>query len=103
MKTATIVLAALSVYFLGIAMLVSAGAAAPATGPDRCKLCHTAAHPDGWARITHGSALSSGAIPTEECTRCHATSECTGCHELTKTMQAPIESEPQIPQPSTQQ
>lgn len=103
MKVATIAFAALAVYLLGMAMLASAGTSAPATGSDRCKLCHPAAHPDGWVRSTHGNALSSGVIPTAECTRCHVTSECTSCHELTKKMQAPMESEPQLPPPSTPQ
>lgn len=103
MKVATIAFAALSVYFLGIVMLASAGTPAPAMGLDRCKTCHPSAHPDGWTQSTHGSAVRSGVIPAAECTRCHATSECTNCHKLTKTMQAPMESEPQIPPPSTQQ
>lgn len=103
MKAAIIAFAALSVYLLGMVMLASAGAQAPAMGLDRCKLCHPAAHPEGWAQETHGGAVRSGVTPAAECTRCHATRECTNCHELTRAMQAPMESGPQIAPPSTQQ
>lgn len=80
MKVATVALAAVAVYLLGLAMIASATASVPVGGTDRCRTCHTSAHPQGWTRSTHGAVIGSGEVPAAWCTRCHTTSYCSSCH-----------------------
>lgn len=87
MKTVTVLLAALAVFFLAIGMLASAQVAAPAPAMDRCMTCHPSAHPDGWTQSVHITKLKSGEVPMVQCTSCHATSYCTGCHAQYKAVQ----------------
>lgn len=101
MKAITVAAAALAVFFLLLGMLASAPAAAPASGLDRCLMCHPQAHPSGWEQTFHIRDLETGEVSMNECARCHQASFCTDCHAKVQAAQQQGDSAPQQPGATT--
>lgn len=80
MRPLIIAASALAVFFLALAVLISAGPAGAATTMDRCAMCHPQPHPDGWVQQGHALLTTSSPAEMQTCARCHTTSFCTACH-----------------------
>jgi hypothetical protein len=75
----TIAGAAVAVFMLAMALLVSAAIPTPAAAADHCMACHPQAHTADWTQ-THGTELTASEVSATTCADCHTVSYCDTCH-----------------------